>query len=191
MRLEFKAGMIGAPRRYEIRDGVIRRLDRAGAPKSTFAVSSVEELRYHESRAGSFISRTLEISGRGEKLVLVQSMPARRMPRSPEVAAFLRAVSATLSAVAEVKPGLPVHLNHPAWYRWFLFVIFTLGVLGLLVLISLVLDRRDASELWWVTAVLGAGAAFAAFMAWRGRPWRETETVTLSEFLTSLGQPSR
>ncbi|MGH0034725.1 MAG: hypothetical protein ACQGVK_06820 [Myxococcota bacterium] len=191
MKLEFKPAALAKPKRYEIAAGAIRELDESGMPVTTFPVATAEGVRWHQTYANFFITRTLEISGGGEKLVLSQVMRAGRNAQDPDVAAFLRAVSASLSAVSERKPDLRVEMEQPALFRWAGFGIYTLAILGLYALMSMVLDRRDASDLWWLTAILGAAAVFCAFMAWRGRPWRETETITPHDLSLSLIQQMR
>lgn len=188
MMLEFVPGTFGSPKRYEIVDGAIHELDESGRPRTALPFAAIERARWHQTYAKFFVTRTLELSVAGgkEKLSLAQVMPAHMNAADPDLAAYLRVVSVALSAVADAKPDLEVKMEHPRPMRWLLFLVNVAAVVGIGVLISVVLDGRHASKLWWVTLVLGGAAVFAAFMAWRGRPWRAPDRISPRELARSL-----
>jgi len=60
------------------------------------------------------------------------------------------------------------------------------AVVGIGALVSVLFGGRHASKLWWVGLRLGGDAVFAAFMAWRGRPWRAPDRIAPRELALSL-----
>jgi hypothetical protein len=188
MKLEFLPGALGKPKRYEIVDGVISELDENGRARAVFQAAAAQHARWHQIYAKFFVKRALELSAAHgkQKLSLVQVMPAHMITRDRELAAYLRAVSAVLSAVAEAKPELEVKIEQPRLMRWLLFTIYVGAIVGIGVLISALLGGRHASKLWWAAVVLGGAAVFSAFMAWRNRPWQTVERITARELASSL-----
>ena len=155
-------------------------------------MAAVQEARWHQTYAKFFIARTLELStAEGKKLSIAQVMPAHLNAQHGDVAGFLRTVSAALSAVADANPELEVKVEQPALMRWLLFIIHITAVVGIGVLMSALLSGRHAGKLWWVALALGAAALLAAFMAWRGRPWRAAERITARELSKLLPQKMR
>lgn len=146
----------------------------------------IARVRWHQTYASRFVTRSLDLHGRNGSVKITQVMPAAAGPEDPRVAAYVHAVRSVLTALSRSRPELRVEMSRPPLLRWFLFGSYLAFLLVLLFVISAVLGSRNASDLWWVTAVLVLGVLFCLVLTWRGRPWKEGELMAPGQLARTL-----
>lgn len=189
--IEYKPAVLAAPVAVEVGEERIELRAADGRVKKAVDVAAITSVRWHQSYAARIVTRRLDLVSERGTLTLQQTLPATAGASDPRLVAYVDAVRKALARITAARPDVEVELGGPAYLRWIGFVTPLAIALVTLLPLNVLLGRRDAGDFWWLGALLAAVALFALYRAWRARPWRTVERVSLRSLAGDLGAPDR
>lgn len=190
MEFRYKPAKLAKEIDLRIEGDRILQIEPSGRILREVPIAGIQCARWHQTYTRPFITRSLDLVTAEGTMNITQAASAFAGPDDPTVRAYTNGVRAALTTLDATRPDLRVEQGQPLLVRWLRFVTFLVISAIVTAPLSMVLERRDANELWWVTALLGGTVLFCIAAAWRSAPWRKLPEIPARELAAGLGGES-